>query len=207
VASPEGLTNSLLDELAVRWRAVDAPIASALEPGLSPEAAQELLAAVGLELPAEANTLWAWHNGAARQPVIGSMGHYFGSLQYAIAELETMRRIAYEVAGAYPDADQDELAREVWNWNWLPLFSDAVGGMLVIDAGPGARAGLTSPVGYRDKDDGDSARPVASSIGALIRGWVDVLDSGAVQRDPVRGMVVDFDRLPLHVDRAALGTP
>ncbi len=166
----DALTISLLDELARRWHASDAPIAHALEPGLSEEAMSGLAARVGLVLPPEARTLWGWRNGAERNFMFGGGGHAFGSLQHAIEDVEMMRRIAVEVADPYGRGRiHEEIARSVWNRDWLPLARDSVGGMLVIDAGPGSRNRSTSAVAYRAKDDGSTARPVADSIAALVR--------------------------------------
>jgi cell wall assembly regulator SMI1 len=147
---PEALTADQLDELAARWRALDASIAHSLEPGLSEEAIEELGQSVGLWVPAEARTLWGWRNGANLNAFVDASGHTFGSLQHAVEWTEMMRRIAHEIAAPYgPRADKEKIARDVCNWDWLPLSSDFVGGMLLIDAGTGTRSSPTSPVGYK----------------------------------------------------------
>jgi cell wall assembly regulator SMI1 len=203
------LTADLLDELAARWRAIDAPIAHNLEPGLSEQAMDELGQSVGLWIPAEARTLWGWHNGANLRFIARNGGHSFGSLQHAIQEAVMMRRIAHEVAQPYgPRADEAKIARDVWNWDWLPLCSEGTGGMLVIDADPGTPSSPTSPVAYRAKDDGSRARPVTSSIGSLVHHWIEVIDIGAVRVDPSTGQpTVDDDLLPPGFDLRILGAP
>ena len=120
-----------------------------------------------------------------------------------------MRQIAHEVADSWGGrADQAEVARSVWNWDWLPLCSDGTGGMLAIDAGTGSRSSPTSPVGYRAFDDGNVARPVTDSIGLLVRRWIEVIDTGAVHLNPSTGEPkVDADLLPSGFDLAILGAP
>lgn len=98
---PDALTSDLLDELAARWRAIDAPVAHSLEPGLSEEAIDELGQSVSLWVPAEARTLWGCRNGADLNANAEEAGHTFGSLQQAIEGVEMMRRIAEEVADSY----------------------------------------------------------------------------------------------------------
>jgi hypothetical protein len=73
-----------------------------------------------LWVPAEAQTLWGWRNGANLEFIAKSGGHSFGSLQHAIEWVEMMRRIAEEVADSYgPRADKAKIARDVWNWDWF----------------------------------------------------------------------------------------
>ena len=206
---PDALTVDLLDELAARWRAIDAPIARSLEPGVSEEAIDELGQSVGLWVPAEARTLWGWRNGAKLKFIAESGGHSFGSLQHALERIAVMRRIAHEVADSWSGrADTETIARDVWNWDWLPLCSDGTGGMLVIDAGMGTRSSPTSSVAYRAKDDGSLARPVTDSIGSLVQRWIEVIDIGAVHPDPDTGEpMVDVDLLPSGFDRAIIGAP
>jgi cell wall assembly regulator SMI1 len=206
---PPALTVDLVDELAARWRAIDAPIARSLEPGLSEEAIDELGRSVGLWVPAEARTLWGWRNGANLEFIAEDGGHSFGSFQHAIEEVEVMRGIADEVADSWSGrADAASIARGVWNRDWLPLCSDGTGGMLVIDAGMGTRSSPTSPVAYRAKDDGSLARPVTDSIGSLVQRWIEVIDIGAVHLDPDTGEpMVDADLLPSGFDRAIIGAP
>ncbi len=130
-------------------------------------------------------------------------------LQHAIGWVEEMRRIAQEVAEPYgPRADKAQIARDVWNWDWLPVCSDGTGGMLVIDASMDTRSNPLSPVGYRAKDDGSVARPITDSIGSLVREWIKVIDTEAVHLDASSGQpTVDVDLLPSGFDRAILGAP
>jgi cell wall assembly regulator SMI1 len=143
----DALTADQLDELAARWRALDAPIAHSLEPGLFKQVIDEFGQSVGLWMPPEARTLWGWRNGANLKFIVDDGGHSFRSLQHPIEWVETMRRIAEEVADSYgPRADKAKIARDIWNWDWLPLCSDGTGGMLVIDGGVATRPSPTSPV-------------------------------------------------------------
>jgi hypothetical protein len=163
---------------------------------------------VGLWVPAEARTLWCWRKGANLNVFVDDDGRSFGSLQHAIERVEMMRRIAEEVADSSAiRADKAKIARDVWNWDWLPLCSDFVGGMLVIDAGVGTRSSPTSPVGYRATDDGSLARPVTDSIGSLVCHWIEVIDAGAVGLNPRGEPTVDAELLPSEFDLAILGAP
>ncbi len=127
------LTQALLDQLEERWRTHDAPIARRLAPGLSDEEIDALAEPLELGVPSEARTWWRWHNGAHDAFIVTSGGKSFSSLEQCLSKAAHMREMAREVTRPYrlSARDADEMARGVWNWDWLPLCEDAVGGTLV----------------------------------------------------------------------------
>jgi cell wall assembly regulator SMI1 len=179
VTETSPLTIELLDELARRWRALDAPIAQQLEPGLNDEAIDALVEPLGLRVPLEARTLWKWHNGARDAFIVTTGGKAFSALETCVELASQMRDIARDVARPYrlSASEADDMARSVWNWDWLPLAYDGVSGKLVIDAARDATPRDVCPVLYRANDDGSKAAVVAPSIGSLVRQWIAVLDA------------------------------
>jgi cell wall assembly regulator SMI1 len=97
------------------------------------------------------------------------------------------------------------MARDVWNWDWLPLCEDGVGTMLVIDAAVDNAPRYVCPVLYRAHDDGSNAAVVAASIGALVRQWTFALEvgRGAYNADHDRSEL-DLEMLPASFDHRLL---
>jgi hypothetical protein len=113
------------------------------------------------------------------------------------------REMAREVRRPYRLSDQeaDEMARGVWNWDWLPLCEDGLGGMLVISAAVDDPHREVCPIMYRATDDGSDAALVAPSIGALVRQWIIALDAAAQSYDHRRDVsLLEREKLPAGYD-------
>lgn len=196
----------LLEELAQHWRMQAAPIADRLAEGLSDQEMDELVRPLGLRVPDEARVWWSWHDGARDASIVFGGGKAFSSLGRCVKLAEAMRRIAEEVADGHGlvGAAGEEMARDVWDWNWFPLTFDGTGGTLVFDAGSDPSRDET-PIFYRGVDDGASAVPVCASLGDLVRRWIDLLDRGAAQYDGKAGKwVLDDQKLPADFDEHVL---
>jgi cell wall assembly regulator SMI1 len=207
VADPPVLTNALLEELAVRWREHDAAVARRLMAGLSDAEIDELVEPLGLRVPSEARTWWRWHNGARDAFIVHTGGKAFSSLARCVQIASTMRDIARQVTAPYrlSESEANEMARRVWNWDWLPLCDDGVGGIAVVRAGAEDAPQAVSPVLYRDRDAGSNAIPLAPSIGALVHQWITILDAGAGSYDRRRDRwVLVPEKLPPGYDERIL---
>jgi cell wall assembly regulator SMI1 len=197
------LTEALLDQLAAQWGRHDAPIARRLAPGLSDAEVDELAEPLGLTVPPEARTWWRWHNGAHDAFIVTSGGKAFSSLERCLSRAAEMREIAREVPRAYglSPREADEMARGVWNWDWLPLCEDGLGGMLVLGTAVDDPSREVCPVRYRSNDAGSDAPVVAPSIGALVREWIIALEAAARPYDHRRDRwLLNVAKLPAGYD-------
>jgi cell wall assembly regulator SMI1 len=79
------LTEDLLEHLAERWRALRAPIANSLRPGLSEAEMEALVDPLGLRLPTEARVWWGWHDGVEVDLLSYGIGNCIVPLQLARA--------------------------------------------------------------------------------------------------------------------------
>jgi cell wall assembly regulator SMI1 len=208
VAESIPLTEGLLEQLGAQWRKYDVPIARRLAPGMSDKEMDALTEPLGLRVPPEARTWWRWHNGAHEASIVTSGGKTFSSLERCVSLAAEMRGIAHEVARPYhlSAREADDMARGVWNWDWLPLSSDGVGGMLIIDAAVDNAPTEVCPVWYRAIDfSSDQAVLVAPSMGALVHHWRVALATAAEPYDHVRDLwVLDDERLPAGYDERLL---
>jgi cell wall assembly regulator SMI1 len=203
VADPIPLTTALLQQLAAQWRKHDLPIARRLAPGLSDAEMDALVQPAGLAVPREARTWWGWHNGAHDSAIVTSGGKGFSSLERCVSLAAEMREIARDVASPYclSSHEAEEMARGVWNWEWLPLCEDGVGGMLVIE-GKVDEPKAICPVWHRAIDDStDQAAILAPSIGALVQQWTIAVQT-ATGSHSERGdrWTLDRDTLPAGFD-------
>jgi cell wall assembly regulator SMI1 len=175
------LSRELLEDLADRWRAVDAPILEWLKPGLSDAEMDALTASLPFTLPQEARTWWGWHDGA-EQP--GLEGHDVGvglpymSLQRAIDEYSRARdQLLQEGAAArreYPDLFDEPAAS--WPAPWFPVSSQD-GDVVVCDCG--VASGEPSPIHLVDCREPVAYPPArAQSFGEMVVMWIEAIDSG-----------------------------
>jgi hypothetical protein len=171
---PALLSPVLLAELEARWRRQGAPIASCLRDGRPQNSYDEAFAEYGLAVPDEVRTWWSWHDSAeASMPqstVLLGTGWVFFSLERARRELKEQRERAATISPSDPSL--------LWDAAWLPLSTDAHGGVLLVD-GTTNLAGPT-PVYYTEPESGGRTRSVpAPSFGTLVGWWIDALDRGA----------------------------
>jgi hypothetical protein len=167
------LDHDQLARLERYWVEQGAPVARRLRPGLTPSAMDALVGPLGLRLPAEAQTWWGWHDGAALQP--GDLakdielrpGCEFGSLADAVRIYRERREMAADV---HPD-DPDRL----WPRPLLPVsrYGDIACWTDVPDGAPG-------PMWEVDWHDERGPRPVASSFGEVVDWWLEQFAAGEV---------------------------
>lgn len=191
------LTLELLARLEGRWRDIGAPIAQHLRPGLSAERIDEIVAPLGLTVPAEARVWWGWHDGASastRPDGEPFPGWWFPSLGAAVSQAEWERREAVALAG-------EDAEKLLWRASWLPVATDIGGNHAALDCA--APPDEPSPVYYADREGGaEKFEPRAASLGLMIQWWIDAIDSGAAHFDGGRWHR-DFARF--DADRARSG--
>ena len=112
------LTPGLLGELEDAWARAGAAVAEHLRPGLTPDAITRIMRPLDLELPAEAQTWWAWHDGVSREVPFGAARELgpdlpFLPLEEAAALYRHARGQAIEVAA--------EDAAYWWRPAWFPI--------------------------------------------------------------------------------------
>jgi cell wall assembly regulator SMI1 len=176
---PVILDGDLLAELEARWQRLGVALLEGLQPGVPVQDMDALAAPLGLRLPPEARTWWAWHDGVRRgvPPRMNGAGWSFLTLESALAETAFRRELAESVAG--------EHAQQLWATSWLVLSTNMHGAAIVIDAvDDNAPA---SPVRYIETEDSrSSVEPATRSMGEMVSWWLDAIDSGAHSYDARR---------------------
>lgn len=196
-----------LTALEVQWRRLGAPIAKALEPGISAEEIDLLAAPYGLEIPGELKALWGWHNGArAIAPgrgrwTVGPGGYEFLSAQSSLEGYALNRRVHEESPG------DDPLLDPYWHESWLPFMThDAQ--RLYVDCDRTDQFGA-SPVRLVTWEWENFQVDRATSVAQLIRIWTWLLEqdlyrvvldeSGNAWWEPV-----EWTRVPEFLRRSGL---
>lgn len=177
------LTPSLLHELEGRWREQKAFIVTALRPGLSDEAMDELTAPLGISLPAEARQWWRWHDGANASTADGVAGQ-FGPGDFLFLPLSRAVERCSEIRGVLSYAWADGFGPE-WQHGWLPITYH--GNPRVIDCS----GNFEDPVPARQfpfDDQGFGQRDVVASMGELVKIWIRTIDSGGWYYNQERGV-------------------
>jgi hypothetical protein len=201
------LTEGLLGELEQRWHAQQAPIVRYLQPGISEEEMAELVEPLGMTVPSEVRTWYRWRNGAVEtgrgidREMCGT-GWAFFSLQRATQEARERRGLALDVA----NGDVAEAERILWSSAWLPLAGNYHGGVMFVDSRAQSDPPRT-PVHYTEPQMGTQVPPPAPSLGQVITWWIEAIDDGICEYDPVgdrwRYDVDKRDQVDQRADRAA----
>jgi len=186
------LHTDLLEELAARWRAQRAPIADGLRPGLSDAEIDALTGPLDLDLPEEARVWWGWHDGVARHPSgllvyqqMGGIGLPFFSLEEAVARYRSRRSMAVDAATHGRPGEPLSSADYWWHPSWFPITDTDWAATIACDCD--VAAGAPSPVRVVHWEDYSEAGAVAaSSLGEVVRWWIEALDSGRFRYDAAR---------------------
>lgn len=182
---PSVLTFELLDALEERWVSGGlTDLVTHLEPGLSDARIDELTGPLGIRLPPELRTWFAWRNGGGRR--FWTVPLDLWSLQDAVAE--TQRKFDLNVRVRLdPSVPEDNEFQPSWF-----LFTGADGRGAYVDT----------------SDDGDTSRiywwnpeqePVYSgvaSLGRLVELAIEAWDTGWYVRWDQGGWVIDDSRRP-----------
>jgi len=192
------LSFELLEELRESWQRQGAPIASSLAPGLDPREIDDLTQSVGVRLPVEPRTWWAWHDGVPpsqglQRRQLGP-GQEYACLAEAVDWHGTRREIAADLAEHGLDPD------EMWPMHLFPILhlGDIACDCSVADHAP-------SPI--FDADYHHTLGPPqvrARSFGEMVEWWIEALNDGAWRYDPERGTWIKHLHL-LDPDRERSG--
>jgi len=168
-SAPVILSESLLEELADRWRQQDASIAGLLRTGLSHDEMDDLTAPIGITLPKEARTWWGWHDGAF--PALPSLAPASLGPQLEFLPLADAVRSCVEIREIMCGVDGQ--LDPVWKYEWLPL---TLGHLTLLDCSVAVDAPV--PVRYYRFEEPETGAEGVPSIGTLITLYIDALDRG-----------------------------
>lgn len=135
-----------------------------LAPGLSDAEIDALLGPLDLELPEEARVWWRWRNGT--DPIAPTGMTLFGDRHFL--NLQQNVELYEDINATWEDGRYNKLLEPV---DQRPsIFFDCHGPR-------------DDPVPVLWAEDLDPPEPWAPSIGTLVRGWIEVLNSGNVTVD------------------------
>lgn len=177
------LSFELLDALQDRWvRGEAADLVSHLEPGLSDERIDELTSPLGLRLPPELRTWFAWRNGAQHREWTCSLDLW--SLATSVAETQLRRDTNLRVRRNPEAAEESEFQP-----SWF-MFSGGDGSGAYVDT---ADRRPMSHLYYWDPEQPpvDTGIP---SLGRLVEIAIEAWDCGWYVRWEPGGWVIDDTR-------------
>jgi len=172
------LDQQLLDRLDAQWARLRPQWHATLAPGLGEEEQRELIAPLGLTIPSELRTWWAWRQIDA---AVTDSSEIL-SLPSAVRYCQMRRDVAAEVA-ADTKADPEEL----WPQRFLAV---ALSGSIAIATDCSVQ-GPASPL-FADLAHGIPVNPshlALPSFGHLIHGWVEMYEAGYYTWDDHRGWI------------------
>lgn len=146
-------------ELALQHRAPE--IAAALRPGLTPEEFEATSSRLSIEIPDDLEALYLWHDG---MDVVhaGERAQLFPGGQ--MLPLDEARKSMLEVSEGSSENGRS------WDPNWLPIFTDNLGGWHVVVCGGSSHPVLA--ISAVDLPDSDTAfASLERMIAALERRW------------------------------------
>jgi cell wall assembly regulator SMI1 len=178
------LNVKMLQSFEDRVRGQGLPVDRWVNPGLTIDAMEEILAPFGLCLPVEGRVWWGWHDGSAYEgwgKLLGP-GNSCLSLGESVKKYRQCRASAEElVVPSLPPLDDPDFR---WNPAWLPICGDP-GHPIVIDCSVGE--GEPTPIRFIDWQNVDGFfKPRAGSLGQMVSWWIRAIDSGAWRWNPER---------------------
>lgn len=187
------LTERMLEDLRARWTEQEAPISVDLQAGLSEAEISAETQRLGLTLPIEARTWWAWHNGTTRPVTSHAIGLdlVYLTLQAAVTRCQRERE------GATTAVEEGLDPEDAWQHVWFPLAGGGDGAVMACDCS--VEDGAPTPIRYVhwDKAGSGSFIPVAPSLGTVVSWWIEAIDAGAWHFDKLQERwAADPARLP-----------
>lgn len=173
VVTPAVLTRELLDEYESRLRRSGLSVVEHLHPGLDPAEIDDRTRPLGLRLPGEARTWFAWHDGAEQPGYDVEIAPSFVILSLDEA-IEWYRTAVDDATSPYRLN-----AGSLWRPEWFPLLRAY--GFFACDCS--VPEGAPSPVRVIGHGDTDFHEPRAASLGDMITLWIGAWDSGAWYAD------------------------
>jgi cell wall assembly regulator SMI1 len=180
------LTEQLLDRLTATWRAHGVPGEEALAPGRHVGSFTSDDGSIHVELPAELQMWWAWHDGRVEDwEGTWPIGPSLRPLSSAQSRDRWQRSMEMATDAAAPAPAGTPLADPGYWWraSWVPLFSDG-SGYIVGDCALGGPD--VAPIRRIEwgPDLDVVARPRTDSFGQLVEWWIEALDLGLWGFDP-----------------------
>jgi hypothetical protein len=192
------LTERLLDRLAVTWRAHGVPGEEALAPGRRVTSFTSDDGSLHVELSAELQKWWAWHDGRVEDwqgpwpigPGLRPMSST-QSREWWQRSMTMAKDAAADAPAGTPNAEPDYW----WRSSWVPLLSDG-SGYLVGDCALGGPD--VAPIRRIEwgPDLEEVARPRTDSFGQLLEWWIEALELGlwSFDQDAQRWASAPWDR-------------
>lgn len=164
----------LLDRIYAYLARLHAPVATALQPGLSDDAIEERVKDLPFRLPREVYTLYRWRNGVSPDHFDtalfpGELADWvFNSLENTLARYREQVDLARDVGG-----DDWTL---IWHPHWFPAFDNVVPTSLCVLGQ--AHQAETAPILYVDVE-GVSHEEQYASLTHLMRIVAECYETGA----------------------------
>lgn len=194
--TPTILTAALLQELDRALERIDAPITGLWRPGLTDAEMDALTEPIGIQLPAEARTWWAWHDGVTYDPqtrlaaTLGD-GWEVPPLSDAVEDAIRARDLSAQIAAKSPPGEFDE-----WRDSWITFVGVEPPERLACECAP--REGEAAPVVHYDPMFNlTPSNYKAASMGDVVTVWLQAIDDGTWHIDPDTGRFAWMDPVAL----------
>ncbi len=191
---PRVLDEELLAEYEEKLRQQGVPVNDWDCAGIPPQEQHEIIDALGLRLPAEAQTWWSWHNGCPGYG-LSKLAAPIGEKLLTVNDAVDIYREYRDIVERHAEPDVPELANpdDRWNPAWLPITGRQT--PIVIDCADPDSA-ITPLRRINLEYVQESKEVAAASLGQMIVWWIDAIDSGAWRWDrEAERWVVDAYRL------------
>jgi hypothetical protein len=181
---PPMLDLEMLHKYDARLCETGVPVDDWARPGLSEREMDEMLAPLGLTLPAEARLWWMWRNGEeeSAERRLWRPWRRGLSLDGAIAQYRLSRLVAKNSAEKWDDKERDD----IWHPAWFPIVQGDGAPVTVIDCS--VPKGAPTPITFVDWEALHTPTlPSARSLGEMISWWIDALSRGGWSFDAATG--------------------
>jgi hypothetical protein len=192
-----------LPELEAQWKRLQAPIATALQPGMDPLLIDRLGASEGLRVPTELKVLWSWHNGATR-PSVPGVDHSIGPGGYDFLSVEEALEVYRQNREWHAESvDPEDSPETYWHESWLPFMTQQAERLYVdcervVTAAPGR-----SPIRLVSHEWEAFDVDLAASLLDAVWTWTWLLQQNYYTFDEHGQGHVDFAAVPVFLRRLA----
>lgn len=171
------LGTELIAEYETKLREQGVPLDEWSSPGITAEEQEMAVEPIGLHLPTEARTWWAWHNGCPRyglSKLVAPVGEKMLTISEAVEVYREYRDIVQNLVE--PDVPALANPDDRWDPSWLPILGPQV--PTVIDCRDSN--GDATPVRSINLQYVEESKEIGSpSLGQMMRWWIGAIDGGA----------------------------